>query len=100
MLKVLESKINQAIQERSSTLVIGIVNNEKIVGKFLGDMKNYLVVKISRNLFQEGFMNMDICYVLGETSDNKLLVQRLEDKHMGIVEKKYVKFPEWKSYEF
>ena len=43
---------------------------------------------------------MDICYVLGETSDNKLLVQRLEDKHMGIVEKKYVKFPEWKSYEF
>lgn len=100
MSKVLESKIKQTIQGRSNTLVIGIVDNEKIEGKYLGDMKNYLVVKVSRNLFQEGFLNMDICYVLGETVDNKLLIQRLDDNHTGIVEKKHVLFSEWKAYEF
>jgi len=98
--KVLEDKINQEIKKRSNTLVIGIVNDKRIMGKYLGDMKNYLVVKISHNLFAEGFWNMDICYILGETDDNKLLIQRIEDSYTGIVEKKYVQFSEWKAYEF
>lgn len=98
MSEAFETRIKQVIQERSNTAIIEIIDNKKIKGKNLESL--YLIVKVSRNLYQQGFMNMDICHVLGETLDNKLVIRRIEDNYKGIVEKKDVRFPEWKAYEF
>jgi len=100
MSKSLEDNIKKSIQRRETTSIIEIMEDVKIIGKNLKDMKNYLVVKVTRNLHQQGFWNMDICYVLGETVNERLVIQRLEDNHLGIVKKENVRYPEWKAYEF
>ena len=100
MFKTLEENIKQSIQGRENTSIIEIIEGEQIIGKNLKDMKNYLVVKVSRNLPKQGFWNMDVCYVLGETVNERLVIQRLEDKYLGIVKKEDVTLTAWKKYEF
>lgn len=91
-------KIRQYIEKVPDNKTIGVINSQEVKGKYFSCIS--LVVKISRNLFTEGLRNMDICYVLGETTDGKLLVKRIEDNHIGIVNKEDVRYPEWNSYEF
>ena len=98
MSKAFEARIRQVINERTDTEVFEIMNGKKILGKNLQSL--YLVVKVAINLPHEGFCNMDVCYVLGETHDGKLVIKRIEDNHKGIVDKKHVRFPEWKPYDF
>ena len=98
MLKNFDKKIDEYIQKVPDDKIIGVIYGQKVIGKNFSNI--HLAVKISRNLFNEGFWNMDICYVLGETRDEKLVVQRIDDQHIGIVDKKDVRYPEWKQYEF
>jgi len=98
MSKAYNERIKQYIQETPSDQTIIIFNGEKIIGKKFEDI--CAVVKVARNLFKEGFMNMDICYVLGETTLGQLVIRRIEDNRFGVVNKTDVRYPEWNSYEF
>lgn len=98
MSKQFEQRIKEVIGERPNYSTIEFINGEEIKGKDLRSL--YLVVRVARNLFEKALNNMDICYVLGETKDNELVIKRIEDNHIAVVDKKSVQFPEWKPYEF
>ncbi len=69
----------------------------QITGKYLANL--HIIVKIHINVLDAGFLNGDICRVLGETPGEKLLVKRLEDKKIGIVSKDQVSIPKWAPYD-
>ena len=76
---------------------IAIINGERIQGKYLENID--LIVRININNFDAGLWNRDICRVIGETFDGKIVLRRLEDGHTGIVEKEQIKLPVWEKYD-
>lgn len=68
-----------------------------IQGKWVKEA--YIVVKVCRNLWIEGFMNGDICEVLADFDNGNAWIKRLSDNYEEIVAKKYLKIPVWDAYE-
>jgi len=76
---------------------IAIINGERIQGKYLKNID--LIVRINVNIYQYGLFNRDICRVVGEAIDGNIVVEKLEDSHVGIVEKRQVDLPMWLEYD-
>lgn len=68
-----------------------------IIGKWIEGAD--IIVRVSINLYDQGFLNRDICRVLAELDYENMLIKRLEDGHEGIIEKKFLELPVWKSYD-
>ena len=92
----MKNKIKNYIKEQPIRPNIAIINGEKIQGKYLENID--IIVKININDYSVGFLNRNICRIVGETIDGKLVVQRLEDGKIGIVEKNKVSLPVWEKY--
>jgi len=93
----MKEKIKEYIMMQPNYINIINVNGEMIKGKYLKNID--IIVKININVFDVGFSNRDICRIIGETIDNKLVVKRLEDGKIGIVDKKQVSLPIWERYD-
>jgi len=94
------NRVNELIKKHISKLpIIGLidVNGEEIKGKYLEDID--LIVRVNINIHKVGLFNRDICRVIGETIDEKIIVKKLEDDHVGIVEKRQVDLPMWLEYD-
>ena len=76
---------------------IAIINGERIQGKYLENID--LIVRININNFDAGLWNRDICRVVGETINGKIIVRNLENGIVGIVEKRKVDLPMWLEYD-
>lgn len=96
--KLMDDKVKYFIENTAQTGTITILDGEKITGKILYGL--YLVVKTNINLYQVGFMNGDVCLVLGETNDGELVLKRIEDNKEGIVNKNQVSSADWVPYKF
>ena len=94
---LMKNKIKNYISNQPICPTIAIINGEKIQGKYLENID--IIIKININVFDAGFSNRDICRIIGETIDDKLVVKRLEDGKIGIVEKNKVSFPIWERYD-
>ena len=95
---VMDNRIKDYIENKAQIDTITILNNKYITGKILYGL--HLIVSVRRNLYEEGFMNGDVCQVLGETLEGQLVLKRLEDSKEGIINKNDVKSAEWVSYKF
>jgi len=97
MLKKMKDKVKEYIAKQPDYINLININGEMIKGKYLKDID--IIVKVNINNFNTGFLNRDICRVIGETVDGKIVLQRLEDGHTGIVEKEQIKLPVWEKYD-
>lgn len=97
---ILEAEIakKKYIKDAKVDNIIEIINGEKIVGKHLKHL--HLIVKVNINTYDAELSNQDICEVLGETLEGKLVIQRLYDKHIGIINKERVSIPDWQPYSY
>jgi len=94
------NRVNELIKKHISKLpIIGLidVNGEEIKGKYLEDIN--LIVRVNRNLYKVKLLIGDICKVFGETIDGKIIVEKLEDGIIRIVEKRQVDLPMWLEYD-
>jgi len=89
--------IRKHINDQPICPTIAIINGERIQGKYLENID--LIVRINTNIHQYGLCNRDICRVVGEVIDGNIVVKRLEDNHVGIVEKRQVDLPMWLEYD-
>ena len=96
--KLMDDKVNHFIENTALIGNITVINGEQIYGKILNGL--YLVVKTNINLYEVGFFNGDVCLVLGETLDGKLVLKRIKDNKEGIVKKAQVSSAEWVPYKF
>lgn len=96
--KTMDNKIKEFIENEAKMGVITIINGEKIFGKILNNL--HLIVKVNVNLYHEEYFNGDICEVLGETLDGRLILKRIEDNKENIISKNQVSSAEWISYKF
>jgi len=97
MKNLMKNKIKNYINNQPICPTIAIINGERIQGKYLENID--LIIKVNVNVFNVGFCNRDICRIVGETIDSKLIVKRLEDGKIGIVEKNKVSLPVWEKYD-
>jgi len=97
MKNLMKNKIKNYINNQPICPTITIINGEKIQGKYLENID--LIIKVNVDVFNAGFSNRDICRIIGETIDDKLVVKRLEDGKVGIVEKNKVSLPVWEKYD-
>jgi len=74
-----------------------LTNGEEIEGKYLENID--LIVRINVNIHKVGLCNRDICRIVGETIDEKIIVKRLEDNHVGVVIKEKLDLPMWLEYD-
>ena len=89
--------IRKHIDKQSNESIIN-VNGREIIGKYLEDID--LIVRMNSNVYSFGFLNCrDICRVIGETLEGKIIVKRLEDGHVGIVVKEKLDLPMWLEYD-
>jgi len=93
----LKNKIKNYINNQPNYINIINVNGKMIKGKYLENID--LIIKVNINVFDAGFSNRDICRIIGETIDNKIVVKRLKDGKVGIVEKSKVSLPVWEKYD-
>ena len=93
----MKEKIKEYIMMQPNYINIINVNDEMIKGKYLKNID--IIVKININVFDAELWNRDICRVIGETIDNKIVVQRLEDGKVGIVKKEQISLPIWERYD-
>ena len=94
------NRVNELIRKYISKLpIIGLidVNEEEIEGKYLEDID--LIVRVNINIHKVGLFNRDICKVIGETIDGKIIVKKLEDGIIRIIEKRQVDLPMWLEYD-
>ena len=96
--KAMDSKIKDYIENKAQIDTITILEGKHVTGKILYGL--YLTVIVRQNLFGVGFMNGDVCLVLGETLDGQLVLKKLEDNKEGIVNKNQVRIAEWVPYKF
>lgn len=96
--KAMDNRIEKFIKNEAPISTITILNEQHITGKILRGL--YLVVKMNINLYEVGFLNGDVCLVLGETDDDKLVLKRIEDGKEGIVNKDQVSSADWIPYKF
>jgi len=97
MKNLMKNKIKNYISNQLICSNIAIVNGEKVQGKYLENID--LIVKINVNIFNVGFCNRDICRIVGETIDGKIVVKRLEDGKIEIIEKNKISLPVWEKYD-
>jgi len=97
MKNLMKNKIKNYINNQPICPTIAIINGERIQGKYLENID--LIIKVNVNVFNVGFCNRDICRIIGETIDDKLVVKRLEDDKVGIIEKSKVSLPVWEKYD-
>ena len=93
----MKNKIKNYIKEQPICPTIAIINGERIQGKYLENID--LIVKININDYDAEFLNRDICRIIGETIDNRLILKRLEDGKIAIVKKYKISFPVWERYD-
>jgi len=94
------NRVNELIRKYISKLpIIGLidVNEEEIEGKYLEDID--LIVRVNINIHKLGLFNRDICKAIGETIDEKIIVKKLEDGIIRIIEKRQVDLPMWLEYD-
>jgi len=96
MKNILKNKIKNYINKQPICPNIAIINGERIQGKYLENID--LIVKINTNVFDAGFCNRDICRIIGETIDGKLVVKRLEDYKIGVIETSKLTLLVWEKY--
>ena len=89
----IKETIKKYIAKQPICPTIAIINGERIEGKYLENID--LIVRINRNNFDAGLWNRDICRVVGETNDGKIVVKQLETGAMCIVDKSQVDLPMW-----
>jgi len=94
---LMKNKIKNYINNQPICPTIAIINGERIQGKYLENID--LIVKINVNIFNVGFCNRDICRIVGETIDGKIVVKRLEDGKIEIIEKNKISLPVWEKYD-
>jgi len=97
MKNLMKNKIKNYINNQPICPTIAIINGERIQGKYLENID--LIVKINVNIFNVGFCNRDICRIVGETIDGKIVVKRLEDGKIEIIEKNKISLPVWEKYD-
>lgn len=90
-------RINEQIQ-RISILADLHINKEPTRAKWLDTF--HIIVKTNRNLYDIGFFKDNICKVIAETEEKKLVVKRMEDNIYAVVDKKDVSYPTWGGYPF
>lgn len=96
--KAMDNTIKDFIENKARIGTITIIDGECVVGKILDRL--YLTVKTNINIYEVGFSNGDVCKVLGETNEGKLVIKRIEDGKEGIVHKNQVNSAEWVVYKF
>ena len=93
---LMKNKIKNYINNQPICPTIAIINGERIQGKYLENID--LIIKVNINVFDTGFCNRDICRIIGETIDGKLVVKRLEDYKIGVIETSKLTLLVWEKY--
>lgn len=103
--EVVAKSLNQTMIDRIQELMDATIsfaemniNGENRKVKLVESLS--IIVKVNRNLYKSEFMNHDICQVIAETENNKVVLKRLNDGHLGIADKDEVSYPKWEAYPF
>lgn len=93
-------KMNEKIAEHiaKAHLVPFTVNGHAYRGKHLESL--HLIVQVKINVFESGFFNGDICTVMYEGEDGRLVIKRFKDGYIDMIDKKQLSFPTWGAYPF
>lgn len=89
--------MNEEIQRCLDESPIVRINSD-LMGKYIKNLD--IIVKVCINVHDQSLLNRDICRVVAHLQDGTILIQRLEDNHVAIVNRSQISLPNWGSYEF